>query len=494
MKRKMQCLMLLAVFLVSGSGRGIPVEEWVNYSNRAGFSMQHPPGWQVHNDKKSGRIALNGPAGEQVHVWPVFVPAGGRHAGLPSGLGVAVAKKLAAVVLPDMVWNEPETIEASTVRMQGQAKQNKAMALFTWIASPKGNAGYFYATVAAEDRYRRMEDDFARMLQSVRIAGATVSGASSPRPKFVQWNDPREAAFSLSVPDQWNVSGGMFRYASVDTRAALEAVSPDGKTRITSGDAEIPTFAIPNPMLAYAGFHEGSWYSPGYGVNMMVMQVVPPAAFARDYASRMAVARNCSEVNVVDERERPDAIRALNAVYTQYGLPVTIYAGEVAFTCRSNGQPMHGYYFAAIQVVQQMGNGMWNVEKLFGYLTPAGKNGWAQDIMNTMLKSFAINPQWASMQQHLTGNVSGIVSRTQEVIASMTDDAYWSRQVRLDELDRRRENAILGTVDVVDPATGREMKVEDSADYVWIDPRGNVVGTQTDTRPDIDFRQLTRLP
>jgi hypothetical protein len=448
----------------------------------------------VQSDKKSGRVALNGPHGEQVYVWPVFMPADARRkAALAPEFGFAAVRKLAAAVLPDIAWSKPETVEATTVCMHGQAGQSRAVAMFTWVGSPKGNAGYFFATAAAADRYRQMEADFARMLQSVRIAG-TRAAETAPRPKFASWRDPRENAFSLNVPDQWRVNGGMFRYAAVDTRATVEAVSPDGRTRITSGDAEIPTFAIPNPMLTYAGFSEGSWYSPGYGVNMMVRQVVPPAAFARGYAGRTAAARDCGEFNVVDERERPDAAQALNAVYAQYGLPVTIHAGEVAFTCRMNGRAMQGYYFTAIQVVQQMGNGMWNVEKLFGYLTPAGKSGWTQDIMNTMLKSFAINPQWASMQQHLTGNVSGIVSRTQEVIAGMTNDAYWSRQASLDELDRRRENAIFGTVDVVDPATGREMKIEDSADYVWIDPRGNIVGTQTDALPDLDFRQLTRLP
>jgi hypothetical protein len=64
----------------------------------------------------------------------------------------------------------------------------------------------------------------------------------------------------------------------------------------------------------------------------------------------------------------------------------------------------------------------------------------------------------------------------------------------MDELSRRRENAILGVEDVVDPVTGRELKVESGSNYYWIDHRGDIVGTQTDTRPNLDFRELTRLP
>jgi hypothetical protein len=64
----------------------------------------------------------------------------------------------------------------------------------------------------------------------------------------------------------------------------------------------------------------------------------------------------------------------------------------------------------------------------------------------------------------------------------------------MDEISRRRSNAILSVEDVVDPTTGREFKVESGSNYYWIDHRGTIVGTQTDSRPNLDFRELTRLP
>ncbi len=36
--------------------------------------------------------------------------------------------------------------------------------------------------------------------------------------------------------------------------------------------------------------------------------------------------------------------------------------------------------------------------------------------------------------------------------------------------------------------------LESGSEYYWMDHRGAVVGTQTDTRPNLDFRQLLRLP
>jgi len=41
---------------------------------------------------------------------------------------------------------------------------------------------------------------------------------------------------------------------------------------------------------------------------------------------------------------------------------------------------------------------------------------------------------------------------------------------------------------------GRQIKIESGSEYYWIDHRGTIVGTQTDTRPNLDFRALIRLP
>ncbi len=98
------------------------------------------------------------------------------------------------------------------------------------------------------------------------------------------------------------------------------------------------------------------------------------------------------------------------------------------------------------------------------------------------------------MQQGIAANTSQIVSRTQQEISKTISDTYWNRQGVMDELSRRRSNATLGVEDVIDPATGRQIKIESGSDYYWIDHRGSIVGTQTDTRRNLDFRQLVRLP
>jgi hypothetical protein len=312
-------------------------------------------------------------------------------------------------------------------------------------------------------------------------------------PTYVKWQDPRENAFGLDVPSRWRTQGGLFRLAPVDTRAAWETLSPDGAIRITGGDAELPPFTLPSPMLAMSGFPEGAWYSSGYGVRMMVQRYISGTAFAQSYV-RTKAANGCADLTFTETRDRPDAVQALNAIYAPSGLAVRLSAGEAAFTCQKNGQLMQGYYFAGTQLVQSQGGGIWNVEYLFGYLAASDQAAQAQAVLERMVQSLAVNPQWAAMQQNVTANTSQIVSRTNQEISNIITGSYWKRQGVMDELSRRRSNATFGVEDVLDPATGRQIKVESGSNYYWVDQRGTIVGTQTETRPNLDFRELTRLP
>lgn len=475
----------------SAAASSAPVsKEWRNVKDPMGFSVQVPQGWNAQGDRMSGRVRLSGPAGEQIVIWPVFFSAP-----LNQQAAASVLQTLAPKFWPSARWERPQTISPTALRARGQVNDRVALASLTWATSPKGSAGYLYALSAPVDTYRSMEETYARILKSFQATGAVPdSGAKAgPAVTYVRWQDPRENAFNLEAPAQWRVTGGLFRRAAVDVRTAWTMVSPDGQIQITGGDAEIPTFTVPNPMLAYAGFTEGRWYSPGYGVQMLVRRYVPGTQFAKEYVVQK-VARGCSELMFSEVRDRADAVQALNAIYAQYGLPATIRAGEAAFTCRKGGQSLNGYYFAGTQLTQTSGSGLWTAEYLGGFLAPNHRVAEAQAVFARVMGSIRLNPQWVNMQQNITANTSTIVSRTHEEVSRIINNSYWNRQHSLDEISRRRSNATLGVVDVIDPVSGRELKVESGSNYYWIDHRGTMIGTQTDTRPNIDFREMIRLP
>jgi len=205
----------------------------------------------------------------------------------------------------------------------------------------------------------------------------------------------------------------------------------------------------------------------------------------------------CQSLSITNARDLPEAASTINAIYGQFGGPgmsMKVSTGEVAFTCQVNQSPKPGYYFAGTMLTSASGVGLWTVQYLHGYQATADQAEVAQAVLSRMVQSVQLNPQWLAMQQNLTGQTSQIVSHTGAEISRIISQSYWSQQRSLDDLSRRRSNATLGVEDVVDPLTGREIKVESGANYYWSDQRGMIVGTTTDTTPSIDFRQLVRLP
>jgi hypothetical protein len=111
-----------------------------------------------------------------------------------------------------------------------------------------------------------------------------------------------------------------------------------------------------------------------------------------------------------------------------------------------------------------------------------------------MSGSFQWNVQWQIAQVGIAGAASRAVSGASNDIADMVARSQQKRNAIDDEIARRRSNATLGVVDVADPETGRRMSVESGSNYYWVDQRGVIVGTNTDTRPNVDFRALLQLP
>lgn len=311
-------------------------------------------------------------------------------------------------------------------------------------------------------------------------SGAVVVGGHNV--DYVKWEDPKEKAFSLEVPKGWTVTGGLFRYASVDTRPGIVALSPDEKIRISIGDEEVPPFAVPNYMLEMGGFAEGSWYSPGYGVNMMVLRYMTGAEFAEWYVNGILSASGFADISFREIKDLPEATQAINQIYAQHGLPVTLNIGEVVFDCSLEGQQVKGYYFAGTQLGAET---TWNVQYLYGCLAEASQEDLARSVFEHMITSFKVNPEWENMQNQIAGATSAIVTDTNNKISETIHQSYVNRQKSEDETSRKRSNANLGLTDVMDPETGETWKVTSGSNYYWR-CGGNIVGTEVYDSPGID--------
>ena len=155
--------------------------------------------------------------------------------------------------------------------------------------------------------------------------------------------------------------------SAVDIRLGVEAVSPDGLITLFYGDADVPIFTVPSPMLEMAGLHPGIIYHPGMGVRLLIMPYMTGEAFAADWGGQR-LARSCSGVSGTGSKARPDQSQAIDTTYQQYGITTSIPAGEASFACKLGAMPASGYVFAATEFEQNRASSLWDVKLLAGFI------------------------------------------------------------------------------------------------------------------------------
>jgi hypothetical protein len=473
----------------SGGGAQPGASAWVEHRDPRGFRVQHPGNWKIETGEGGMVIVRDPSGGGMVLVQPFFMKERARAMDWLGGTPQRLARPFPAsrVLRTAQIRRRPDEAAASLAYRDaaGTGRANLLCSIF-------GRSGMLYAVAAPESRFAALKPALVRILLSFRYTEASnpaVGGAVSPG--YVTFQDPKEGAFTVDVPRGWTATGGLYRFAPVDTRASLRVESPDGKIRIGAGDHELPTFTVPNPMLTATGFTEGRWYSPGYGVNMLVRSYMKGSEFAAAYVQRN-FSSTCGTMQITERRDRPDLDARLGSIYSQFGqMQVKLTTGEVAFTCGQGARLRRGYYFAGTEMTSGYGTGLWNVKYLHGYLADDDAVELAGAVLARMVASSRVNPQWAAMQSNIAGQTSEIVTRTNAEISRMLQESYWHRQRVQDNVSRQWSNTILGLTDVADPQTGETWKASSGHNYYWRKQATDaVVGTNTYERPDTDFSPL----
>jgi hypothetical protein len=485
--------------------------QWIAHEDPMGFSVSMPAGWELQADRQAGRVNIQGPQGQHAVIWPMFI----AHRQLDAHEAGTVVQQLARRADSKMAWEAPK-LSGKTARVFAHG-QTSGAALMQWNASPEGTAIFLFCVSAPSTIYPASVDLFAGILKSFRVVpdakakgGAPVENAAAPEQvAWTQWSDPREGAFSASVPQGWTVSGGAFRQSATDIRKSLILVSPDRQIRVAVGDANIGAYAIPSPMYTWAGLHEGGYTSLGDGSRLQIRRFLTAQQFLREYLATL-VRRDCSDVRVLSEEARQDLAASTAQHARALGAPnPQVSAAGVSFSCAWNGREGRGYYAATTVLPFPGRGGIWYVEELYGYLASAERQQQADDISRHVLNSMGINTQWKQREDQIAANaVEQDNARSQEIQArarqqiaedqqktsDMIVKGYEQRQQAYDEIARRRENAILGTVDVVDPSSGKQYKIDNYSDYHWMNNQGVIASTKTDTSPGFDWREMITLP
>jgi hypothetical protein len=241
---------------------------------------------------------------------------------------------------------------------------------------------------------------------------------------------------------------------------------------------------------------------------MEVRRYTPGQIYVRAYTQ--AFAQKCPRLQLTANTARPDlAAKFLQAARGEGFARAQVTAGDASFTCALNGTSVKGWFTVGTVVPAPGPAPIWTVYRLYGYLAAPGAEPVAEQVMQHALDTVKWNPVWQAQQQQIASNAVAADNRRSQDIqararAAIQEDqraindtivkGYEARSKVYDEVARRRENAILGTSDVVDPETGKRNKVSNYSDYHWMNNSGVIAGNTTDTSPGPEWRELVTLP
>jgi hypothetical protein len=454
-----------------------PSDGWRVEQDPSGFSMEVPRGWSVRPDAATGRVEATGPDDERVIAWPLYSPQP-----LTTRSASTLLRRLAPKLWPGARWREVEILGPSAVQARGTRGDRRAGCALAWANSPRGASATAYLLLPAASAGGGSPERLARIAQSVRLTGPPAR-AIARRVPHERWTDPVERAFSVEIPAGWRAEGGASRPNTLVVQAHVDARSPDGEIALYLGDA-FPVYVEPNAVLRAAGIGPGGTYVDPMG------HPNPVAAYAPgiEYALRAVLPARVGRFRVTRGAARPDvAARLARVGINQFD------AGEAEYLFERSGRPRQGWALCITERVSTTIGGTWHVWRLFLVEAAPARFDEGTAAMAHLAASLQVDPDWAARQAQLTAAQSRILAEMNESVGRTIRQAYETRQSTLDEIHRRGADARREVDQLIDPETGRHFTVESGSRYYWVDPRGVVVGTETDSRPHVDFRGLTRL-
>ncbi len=462
----------------------------------AAFMLRHPADWSV-GKMDQGIIMVSGSRGENLIIWPLFSRQ------KISEVGAArLLESINRKIKPDSELSRARTIGSGVVKADGISKDREYASSLVWESTSAGDKATYVLASAPRGTLTIAAPILAKIMKSATLSGIGTlpksdSAASPGNIAYTSFTDPSEGAFTVEVPVGWQVKGGLVRFNASDVRPWLRLTSPDRLSLVFMGDAEIPTMLVPNDGLREMGFTEGMTYDSGYNQRFLLKPYYPGKEAARLYVeSKMS--SQCKNGIVKEFRGRPETSAEINRIFRRYKSPFAsqeLHTGDISRSCPDTGRAQ--YVFAGTLLSQfptyQETFSMWLLNYLYGFDAPAKDAATSLAITRHLAESFRITEQWANMNGGLQSQVSTIVAQTGAAIAKIQSKAFWNARRTGEKSLEKYGQAVRGVEETLDPLTGEKIEVVAGFNHNWIDHAGNVVGTQIDASPGIDYRKLVQV-
>lgn len=294
-------------------------------------------------------------------------------------------------------------------------------------------------------------------------------------------------AFSMLVPEDWIVSGGVIwrQHATMPGAISLSVRSSDGLYELNL----IPSMPYywGNNGFSFLGFgpKEGSFY--------MGNEVRRPVSGYLQYLQQYVLPKGGFRTRITGSRSFPDLENALRLENPGgFGSSVSINGGIAKLEYEHNGYLFEGDITCGIVTNNMMyGQSSWIADKIISTRAPKGKLDEASKIFSIMLQSFKFNLKWFNLYnqfvQSLTqyvmqdiynaGVISRIISSTFDHVSDTVRSSYEMQQASNERVFRGISESIRGVNSYYDPYKGFSVEIPNSYRYVYANSLGEYIVT-----------------
>lgn len=266
---------------------------------------------------------------------------------------------------------------------------------------------------------------------------AVAQSAASGVPRMVSWQDPSEQAFTVQVPQGWQIGGGIHRNSPMDARAYVYAVSSDGKVRVWVNDPNVLPRQEPNAMYHSIGWYEGRTVRAPGG-PLLIERFRSGTQFAQEFTAQK-ICKNLQTLSGFDlPREAQQMTVAIAPSAAQVGARIQASAGEIVYHCGEQS----GYTMAVTLLAYggPQSPRIWTIEKLDGYLSDKSDVDIARYVLNSMIASFRMDPNWEMQYQRQVRDTTGaLMAISNQVTQQSIQLAQQSLQQNIRQVQQRQQ-------------------------------------------------------
>jgi len=338
---------------------------------------------------------------------------------------------------------------------------------------------------------RRVALTLALVLAATALPGRAAPPATRPsaspgtKPRtvlFTRVTEPNERAFSLLVPKGWRTEGGITRVNPLQAGGPANAVGAKVDFSVKR-DAAGSVMLRWLPSIQYVdtrGTMVAQMFPPGTVYNGMP---VLPLGGAADFLARVVlpyVRPGAAEVQVVEQKALPEAVRAYQAAARANGLAAigaTYDAALLTVTYTEGGVRYREVLYTGIENLGPAAAGMWsNKDTLAARAPDAEFDAW-KGVGETIRGSVRIDPAW--LQGELRGQAerSQTAAETQRYLQDADNEITANRQRTNAEIRNDQYLTLTGQEDYVNPYTKEVERGTNEWSNRWVDTSGNVLYT-----------------